>query len=231
MFCKKVFTWSCKWLCSESIFKEGVYLFCCWSFVIVHRLSFRMNLGIFGHRYYAYSSTQIILKFYGDIQKISLMQIKCSMMHVIIWWNGDCIVMTVNNVFLTAVALFHAPFSLALLNTPPINITQDSCFTFYTMAGYSRYIPSLLRVVRNESNTLSSLASFDTNIKNFWIRHSVNVSQGEFGLLFEFSPLHSTSLGGLDFVYIDDVQLRDGYCTKQGKLNFKNRSSTLYTFV
>lgn len=139
--------------------------------------------------------------------------------------------MIVNNVSLTAVALLYSPFSLALLNTPLFNITQDSCFTFYTMAGYSRYIPSLLRVVRNESNTLSSLASFDTNIKNFWIQRSVNVSQGEFGLLFEFSPLHSTSLGDVDFMYIDDVQLRDGYCKKQGKLNFKNRSSTLYTFV
>lgn len=138
--------------------------------------------------------------------------------------------MTVNNVFLTAVALSYSSFSLALLNTPPINITQDSCFTFYTIAGNSRYIPSLLRVIRNESNTLSSLASFDTTIKNSWIRRSVNVSQGEFGLLFEFSPLHSSSLGNSDSVFIDDVQLRDGYCTKQGNLKFKNRPSTLYTF-
>uniref|UniRef100_K1Q6C7 MAM and LDL-receptor class A domain-containing protein 2 n=1 Tax=Magallana gigas TaxID=29159 RepID=K1Q6C7_MAGGI len=125
-----------------------------------------------------------------------------------------------------AVALFHAPFSLALLNTPPINITQDSCFTFYTMAEYSRYIPSLLRVVRNESNTLSSLASFDTNIKNFWIRRSVNVSQGEFGLLFEFSRLFSTSLGDVDSIIIDDVQLRDGYCTKQDQFLVSGSNGT-----
>lgn len=69
MFCKKVFTWSCKWLCSESIFKEGVYLFCCWSFVVVHRLSFRMNLVIYGHtRYYTYSNTWI-LDFWWKINK------------------------------------------------------------------------------------------------------------------------------------------------------------------
>lgn len=175
---------------------------------------------------------QIILKFYWDIQEVSLMQIKCSPIYVSISWYADWVVTNDSRylVFFTAVTLSYSSFSLALLNTPPINITQDSCFTFYTMAGSSRYIPSLLRVVRNESNSLSSLASFDTTIKNSWIRRSVNVSRGEIGLLFEFSPLHSASLGDLDYVFIDDVQLRDGSCTKQGNLKFKNRSSTLYTF-
>lgn len=213
-------------------------IFCCnISFIIQNKL-----LGIYGHtRYHTYSIMtdylkillgQIILKFYWDIQEVSLMQIKCSLIYVSISWNADWVVTNDSRylVFFTAVALSYSSFSLALLNTPPINITQDSCFTFYTMAGSSRYIPSLLRVVRNESNSLSSLASFDTTIKNSWIRRSVNVSRGEFGLLFEFSPLHSANLGDLDYVFIDDVQLRDGSCTKQGNLKFKNRSSTLYTF-
>lgn len=48
--------------CALREFLERVCIFfCCWSFVVVHQLSFRINLVIYGHnRYYTYSNTWIL---------------------------------------------------------------------------------------------------------------------------------------------------------------------------
>lgn len=118
--------------------------------------------------------------------------------------------------FSAAIAIFYSSFTLGLLNPPTVNLTKDSCLSFYYRATYYRNYNSLLRIIRNESDFLTSLAEFDSSVRNLWLRRSVNISRGELSLLFEFSPLHANVPGNSDGMYIDDVQLTEGYCENLG---------------
>ncbi|XP_061181248.1 MAM and LDL-receptor class A domain-containing protein 2-like [Saccostrea echinata] len=120
-----------------------------------------------------------------------------------------------NNATGAAVSIVYYSFMIGLLKAPVINVTTDSCLTFYTRATNYRSYVSLLRVIRNDTDTLTSLAEFDTSVRNKWLSRSVNIFSGELTLMFEFSPLHITQTSASDGMYIDDVQLTEGYCEKQ----------------